>query len=204
MKKVLLIVAALFIGLQANAQLSADGGYIHAFENWNFGKGLGKDDASLDGFYAGAKYNMSLENLVEGLSLQPGANLSFLFGPYLHLDNLRIHEVALNVPVMARYSFDIMSDFTIYGLAGPTFQLGLIHNVAHKDSGSIDPLYNNSNDVGTYRNRFQIYMGLGAGIEVAQMIQVTVGFDLGLLNMSADHNLGIGRNVLKIGVGYIF
>ena len=185
MKKVLLIVAALFVGLQANAQLRADGGFMHAMEtfNWNGTK----DGHTLDGGYLGAKYNIDLGNLVDGLSVEPGANLSLLFGKEdLVIDNYTVSELALNVPVHVRYTYGLTGDFNVYGLVGPTFSYGL------------------NMHAGISRNPFNMYLGLAAGIEVAQMIHVNVGFDFGLLNMSSTSHLGIGRNVLKIGVGYIF
>ena len=200
MKKVLLIVAALFVGLQANAQLRADGGFMHAMEtfNWNGTK----DGQTLDGGYLGAKYNIDLGNLVDGLSVEPGANLSLLFGKEdLVIDNYTVSELALNVPVHVRYTYGLTGDFNVYGLVGPTFSYGL--NMHARNGNDSYRLYGD-NYTGISRNPFNMYLGLAAGIEVAQMIHVNVGFDFGLLNMSSTSHLGIGRNVLKIGVGYIF
>ena len=201
MKKLLIIAAAMLIGLQANAQLRADGGFMHAMETFKWNESSA-DGFSLDGAYLGAKYNISLYNLVEGLSVEPGANLSLLFGKeHLAILPYSISEIGINIPVHARYTYEITNDFSIYGLFGPTMQYGL--DLRAKDGNNSYRLYGDNN-TGVSRNPFNLYLGLAAGIEVAQMIHVNVGFDFGLLNMSTTSRLGINRNQLKIGVGYIF
>ena len=70
MKKLLVIAAALLIGMQANAQLIFNGGYLHATENSTFTEKLTSGDVTvsgtdlLDGFYAGAKYRIGALHLV--------------------------------------------------------------------------------------------------------------------------------------------
>ena len=52
-------------------------------------------------------------------------------------------------------------------------------------------------------NRFNIFLGGGAGIEVASF-QVTVGYDYGLMDMSKNSDVKTNRSGLKIGVGFLF
>lgn len=206
MKKLLVIALALFVGAQAHAQLVADGGYAHAMESIKYQNGNidFKHTGSLDGLYLGARYLISLDNLVNGLAVAPGANLSYLFGKYWDYENCKVRELAINVPAQAMYAYDFGNDFKVFGLAGPIFQLGLSHKAKDSNSGTQYDLYNKDNHLGFARNAFNIYIGLAAGIQVADMIQVSVGFDFGLLNLAYTDHYRMGRNVLKIGVGYMF
>ena len=201
MKKVLLIVASLLIGMQAHAQLAADGGYMHAFEHGNISY-LGSS-RGWDGFFVGGRYTIGLDNWVDGLGVAPGANVSFLWSRYANTVTGR--EIAINVPVHAVYSLDIMSDVKVKFLAGPTLQLGLVNNLVDRSNNSTTT-YNMYKEtaLGAARTPFNLYLGLGAGIEVAQAIRVNVGSDFGLLNLTTGTNATLRRNILKIGVGYIF
>ena len=73
MKKFIVVAAALLMGLQANAQLIFNGGYLHETENTvikeNDTEIKGTD--VLDGFYLGAKYRIGLDGVAEGLSVAP-------------------------------------------------------------------------------------------------------------------------------------
>ena len=62
MKKVLILVVALFVGLQAQAQLQVEGGYQHFFEQSQVQVGNNKNisNGGWDGFYVGARYNIHL------------------------------------------------------------------------------------------------------------------------------------------------
>ena len=206
MKKILVIALALFAGAQAHAQLVADGGYAHAMESVRYENGgiNFKHSATLDGVYLGARYVFSLDNLVNGLAVAPGANLSYLFGKYWDYESCKVRELAINVPVQAMYTYDFGRDFKVFGLAGPILQLGLSHKAKDSNSGTQYDLYNKDNHLGFGRRPFNVYMGLAAGIQVADMIQVSVGFDFGLCNLASTNYYKLGRNVLKIGVGYVF
>ena len=98
-----------------------------------------------------------------------------------------------------------MSDVKVKFLAGPTLQLGLVNNLVDRSNNSTTT-YNMYKEtaLGAARTPFNLYLGLGAGIEVAQAIRVNVGFDFGLLNLTTGTNATLRRNILKIGVGYIF
>lgn len=201
MKKILLIALALFAGAQAHAQLAVEAGYQHAFENWKVKSLNLKAETPMDGFYAGVRFGLHLDNLVDGLSFVPGADLSFLFGKS-YIGDHPITEVAVNVPLQFRYSYDIVDDFSVFGLFGPTLQYGLYHQ-AFKGGTSYN-LYSSRNDLNEIRKRFQTYLSFGAGFEVAQMIQVKLGFDVGLLNLTPENDLRATRHLLKVGAAYLF
>ena len=228
MKKLIVIAAALFVGLQANAQIIFNGGYLHATENTTLiEKNLVNEDVTLngtdilDGFYAGAKYRINLDGITEGLSFAPGVNFSFLFGRHNSLDardpmddKAIMNQIALNVPLHVQYLFEITPDFKLEAWAGPTFQYGLYDRVI--DNGE-NPVYifdqyklikSAALIVGTRemapRSPFNLYLGIGAGVEVAELVHVNVGYDFGLLNLSTAQNGKILRGMLRVGVGYNF
>lgn len=206
MKKVLLIVAALFVGMQAHAQITADGGYMHAFENAT----TDYRSPSQGGIYLGARYLINLEDLMDGLYVAPGLNLSVLNGRVL-LNNLVLpkvgsREVALNMPIHVGFKYDFMSDFSVFGFAGPTLQLGLLNNIVDRNDNASKRynMYKETALVAAPRTPFNLYLGLGAGFMVAERFLVNVGFDFGLLNLTTAKDRKLTRNVLKIGVGYNF
>ena len=211
MKKVLLIVAALFVGMQAQAQLVADGGYFHAWEN---GKSLTYSSPSQDGLFLGARYNVDLDNWMDGLSFIPGLNFSALKGKVQRqiltawevLPKTTTREIAINMPLQLKYQYEFMSSFAVYGFAGPTLQLGLLNNIVDKNDNSTMRynMYKENKLLVSPRTPFNLYLGLGLGVEVAERIQVNAAFDFGLLNLTTGTNQKLHRNVLKIGIGYIF
>ena len=214
MKKLIVVLAfALFAGVQAHAQLMADAGYIHAFEtaqSTRNGSTLNGTNA-LDGFYAGGKVRLPLHGITEGLSIDPGVNFSFLFGRDAGIqdviDNARMSEVALNLPLHVNYIFDFGDVLRLQVYAGPTFQYGIIF---HAIDGTTNPtnIYNYYKDVPDHkipaRNHVNLFVGAGAGIMVADMVNVLVGFDYGVLNQSTGATDKIYRGQIKVGVGYIF
>lgn len=214
MKKILSIAACLVLAaLPLRAQLTADAGYMHAFEKAVIPSLLNSYntyDTPMDGVYAGAKYNISLASLVPGLSVAPGANVSALFGKYFNDSNIKAQELAVNMPLHVMYTLPVVSDMSVQFMAGPTFQLG-IYNKGVDNSSNPTHTYDfyKSSTIGPItlvpaRNAFNVYMSVGAGVEVATRFLVNVGFDFGLMNMSSGENWKISRNVLKVGLGYIF
>ncbi|GEM_PF-1222391 len=218
MKKFILIAVALLMGIQANAQLIFNGGYLHATEQTSIseaGNTVSGTDL-LDGLYAGAKYRFGLDGITEGLSIAPGANLSFLFGRHNAIDSKDLvddkaflNQIALNVPVHVQYLFEITPDFKLEAWAGPTMQIGLYDRAI--DNGENPTLiYNNFKETPRLmgklgaRSLFNLYLGLGAGVEISELVHVNVGYDFGLLNISTDPNAKVTRGLLRIGFGYNF
>lgn len=219
MKKLIVIAAALLIGLQANAQIIFNGGYLHATDNitQTTPNGEIKGTNLLDGFYAGAKYRIGLDGITEGLSLAPGANVSVLFGRDAGLpdclDDAKTTEVAVNVPLHVQYLFEITPDFKLEAWAGPTVQFGVYNRTIDGETNPTN-IYNlykeiptSANNLGASiapRNRFNLFLGLGVGFEVAELVHVNVGYDFGVLNLATNPNEKIYRGLLRVGVGYNF
>ena len=90
--------------------------------------------------------------------------------------------------------------------AGPTLQYGLSSKIKSKTDvgGIVSGSSNSTYDL--YENdlkKFNVFLGGGAGVEVAN-IQITVGYDFGLMNISQNSNNTINRSGLKLGVGFLF
>ena len=212
MKKLIVVLAiALFAGVQAHAQFLADAGYIHAFETVKTGSN-GKGVETLDGFYSGGKIRFTLDGITEGLSIDPGINVSVLFGrdngiqsPVVQ--NAFMTEVALNVPVFVNYNLYLTDGLSMMAFAGPTFQYGIIF---YGIDGTTNPtdLYNYYKSIPSgpidARTHANIFLGLGVGLEIAERVQVFTGFDYGLLNLSTGATTSIHRGQVKAGLGYIF
>ena len=55
-----------------------------------------------------------------------------------------------------------------------------------------------------YRNRINLYLDFGVGVEAGEHVRVNIGFAVGLLNMSATKGYKVTRNALTIGAAYLF
>lgn len=212
MKKFIVIAAALLLGFQARAQVIADAGFVTAFEKTTTLQDVTFHKASF-GLYAGANYYYSLDNLVDGLAVLPGANLSVLIGRHWYLNDIRVRELALNIPLQASYTYEINDKVKVFGQTGPTLQLALAYKA--KDSkGTTYSLLRKDNEFWKYpttpqaRRPFNIYWGLAAGAEVSDMLRIQVGVDFGFVNLRRpieNTNVSkITRTTVHVGVGYLF
>ncbi len=208
MKKFILIAAALFVGTLAQAQIVANAGYIHAFENSKYAvvgnaNGYLPYKGSLDGFYVGANYYYSLDKYVNGLAVLPGANISALFGRHAQFNSYSVSELALNIPVQACYTYKINDNFHVFGQTGPALQFAFTHNV-RDNQGTTYSLLRKNNRFGEARTFFNLFWGITAGVEVSELLRIEVGFDFGFLNQSRTEDYKVSRNFLHFGVGYLF
>ena len=207
MKKVLILVAALFVGIQAHAQLQADGGYQHFFEQWQYRNGEDRGNHNgpdWDGFYVGGRYNINLP-WVDGLSVIPGANFSFMFSKVATDASCR--EIALNIPIDAAYTLDL-GTLQLRGFAGPSIQVGLLNHMVAR-GGNQTTSYNMYGDNGNNyvlgtRTRVNVSLGIGAGFVVRERFTGHIRYDLGLANLTTAQYWKLFRNTLQVGVGYIF
>lgn len=194
--------ALLLVGTNASAQLSVGAGYLNASEKT---QAKNAEKADLNGFYAGAHYNVPL---VAGLGVAPGLYVDMLFGKqeanYSVVSGKASYtELALNVPVNLNYSFVLGRDTKVFVYAGPVFQYGLLSRTKASASVGSKDVSETVNNYEKIRKPFNIYLGGGAGIDVAGL-QVILGYDHSLMNFAQSSDLSIGRSQIKIGVGYAF
>ena len=213
MKKLLatLFVAALaLMGTQAYAQLGVNAGYLNS--NLTSKSGSNKaDPVNYNGFYAGVTYNIPI---AAGLCVAPGVYYSLLstsksdavsFLGFSQSGTSTHTEHAVNAAINLNYGFDISRDTRVFLFAGPTFQYGLSSQSTYKAEGVVSGTQKSDWYEGGNYGRFNVFVGGGAGVEVAN-IQITIGYDYGLMNLykgsSSDYK--INRSGLKLGVGFLF
>ena len=202
MKKIfatLLAASLMLLGTQTFAQIAVGGGYMNATEKATVGSFTDKLD--LNGIYAGASARFGLDDVVYGLGLAPGAYLDFLFGK----DGQDKHrDIALQIPINVTYSYELADDFKVFGFGGPALHLGLVKKDVYKSGGQTTSSNYYSKDYGDALSRFNLLLGLGAGFEVMEKIQVVVGADFGLLNLYQGSGATYKRPTqIKIGINYI-
>lgn len=214
MKKIyfILAAAAMFLAVDANAQLGVGIGYNLLNTTQRLGDET--DDDSLNGFYAEVTYDFNfLERNWGSLGLQPA--IRYTFGGETESDEVlgvttraSLAEHYLDVPVNVKYAYDaIPSKLEVYGFAGPVFSFGLASSL----SASVnDEVVKTNNYKDTEYGRFDIKFGLGAGVTVVEKLNVKLGYNIGMLNRytgeqaSKDLKYKTHTGVFYLGVGFNF
>ena len=214
MKKIYIFVlaAAMLLAVDAKAQLGIGVGYNYL--NTTERLADESDDESLDGFYVEATYDLNFLDAEWGtLGLQPA--LRYTFGGEVESERIlgvnvkaSFTEHYLDIPVNVKYGYDVLpSKLKIYAFAGPVFSLGLssVMSISGDNSKVKTNLYEES-DYG----RFDLKLGLGAGVTVAEKFNVKLGYNIGLLNrytgeqVRNDYKYRRHTGVFYIGVGFNF
>ena len=211
MKKLLstlLAASLMLLGTQAFAQTSVNAGYLNSAQSFS-----NSDAKSINsnGAFAGVSFNVPLAG---GFGIAPGlyysmiTNKSGSTGSILGIPvsaSSTFVEHAVNVPLYLNYGINLSGDTNFFFYAGPTAQYGIASST--KLSGGVgdnsaEKKYDNY-DKDAY-NRFNVYLGGGVGFQVSA-IQITVGYDYGLMNLYKDENaIQTHRSNLKLGVGFVF
>lgn len=220
MKKVIISVlsaALLLMGTQAKAQLSVGAGYLNSAETTTNTSNNSTSSANLNGFYAGANFNIAIAG---ELGVAPGLYASMLFGsskeggslgPISASGVVKYSEFALNLPVNVNYGIKLNRDTKILLYAGPVFQYGLSSKTETSGTTNVGGLFSidsngtTDNYNGDYANRnpFTIYVGGGAALQAGNL-QVILGYDHSVTNISKATNTQLGRSQLKVGFGMAF
>ena len=204
MKKVIFSVLAaslMLLGTNAFAQISVNAGYL----NSTLASKNSTDNAN--GAYAGITFNIPVAG---GFGIAPGVYYSMLTSK----DTANIGKIvstsgtfmehAINVPVYLNYAFDLARDAKIFIFGGPTAQYGLAStvkydaNVAGISGSNTVSNYDNEN-----YNRLNVYLGGGMGFGIGAL-QITVGYDYGMMNQYKNTDVACHRSNLKLGVGFAF
>ena len=192
----LLAASLMLLGTQAFAQMSVNAGYL------NSTLASKNSSANANGAYAGVSFNIPVAG---GLGIAPGVYYSMITGKTLDLGSIAtgtLTEHAINVPVYVNYGFGLSRDTKFFIFGGPTVQYGLASSTK-LSSGLIDGSVNGDNYKDSNYNRMNVYLGGGLGFQVAA-IQITVGYDYGMMDQYKDDNREAHRSNLKLGVGFCF
>ena len=216
MKRLISIVVAasmMLIGTTAFAQASLGAGYINETNKVKIGDSASNMGA-LNGFYAGFGYDI---NEGSGFGISTGLYYSFLTGnvsvPSLSVISGDLTEHALNIPVKAGFSVPVGSGLNGFLNFGPTFVCGLASSI--KPLG-VDLLKSDCYKH-EYLSRFDIMVGAALGAEINDMIRISVGYDLGMLDQfgagikgknddgsTKDRAYSLNRNRITVGLALLF
>ncbi len=209
MKKFVTFIAVLLAGATAFAQVHIGAGYLQ--QNNDFANGKDSDTA-LNGFYAGASFDLPFS--VDGLSLSPGVYYSYLTGTTSASGSIlgislsgssTTVEQYITVPVFFKFSVPV-GPGNLFCNAGPEFAYGLSAKVTAGASvgglggSTTSDLYGENSN---YR-RYDVKVGVGAGYQIG-MFSINLGFDWGLLNRNLNTNgTALHTNNLRAGIGLHF
>jgi hypothetical protein len=140
------------------------------------------------------------------LGIQPGIRYTFagesekaeLYGEKVRLS---VAEHYLDIPVQVKYGYEVISSkLNINAFAGPIFSIGLASIV----KGSMDDSVVKTN---AYKDsdygRFDLKIGLGAGVTIAERVNVKVGYNFGLLNRYTGEQVDGYKYKSHTGVFYV-
>ena len=227
----LLSVAALLgaAGVASAQTIGIGAGYVNSV-NRTVPDGATLNTVGFDGFYLGVTYGLPIGN---GLSLEPGFQYEFLTKSRNILPLVKENDTDhyIDIPVHLNYSLPVNEMMKFFVTAGPTFAIGLAsqskfsalgYSAVYDNylgevdadflgSGIMEYIAQLSPYVSEYFNRgngysrFDVLLGIGAGIDLSEIFRFKVGYDWGLLNRySNDTGATRHRNRLTVGVAYLF
>ena len=207
MKRFLTTVLAaslMLIGTNAFAQLSVAAGFGNSQTKFDINV-LNviktSHNANLNGFYAGASYNIPVGT--SGLGIAPGVYFAYMTDKDvdIYVASGDLVESYLEIPLDLNLKFPIADGLNGVIYAGPTFAYGVASKF-NSGSTTID-LYDGTISNYLDYNRIDVLAGGGIGVEFENMVRFDVGYDFGLLNRGGS-TVGVHRNQLHAGVAFMF
>jgi len=208
MKKYLVVIftaVAMLIGTEAFAQLNINAGYA----NNHFTAKLNgeSESANIGGFYVGAAYDIALPFSVTGFSVEPGIEYSYFTKDdvnFLPVGSGDVNLHYLQIPVHLKYTYGISNALDIFAGAGPNFVIGLGGNYKYS-LASLSTELDAFGDDGMMK-RFDFQLGIEAGVNVWDQLQVKVGYDWGLIDVAENEKYldSFKKSQFHVGVAYIF
>ena len=207
MKRFLTTVLAaslMLIGTNAFAQLSVAAGFGNSQTKFDINV-LNviktSHNANLNGFYAGASYNIPVGT--SGLGIAPGVYFAYMTDKDvdIYVASGDLVESYLEIPLDLNLKFPIADGLNGVIYAGPTFAYGVASKV-NSGSTTID-LYDGTISNYLDYNRIDVLAGGGIGVEFENMVRFDVGYDFGLLNRGGS-TVAVHRNQLHAGVAFMF
>ena len=214
MKKIILTLALVAAAAtSAMAQFSVGAGYLNqnAKSTYTSGSNTTTGNTGSQGFYVGAD---AAYNLGYGVSVVPGIYYGYLgndsassvAGLVGAAGSTKSHYIA--IPVNFKYGIGLGEMLNVFVYAGPQFELGVSSKTTYtasvlgqSTSSTVDNYSNDGN-----LNRFNISLGAGVGVDVADLIRVNFGYHYGLLNMykGSDSNYKINNSYWGVGAALLF
>ena len=175
----MLAVASILSTTVTSAQISVGAGYLYQSLGEKTAGDYVASHINFDGFYVGADFGIKCGKI---FSVVPGIYYEFLDGARAIMTyGSSWREHYLKIPVDFRFGFNIGRAVRIFAGVGPKLHIGLA-------SG-----------------RFDILLGLNAGVEIARHYRIMLGYDYGLLNRAKNMDSNVAHNQqFNIGVAYVF
>ena len=206
----LLAASMMLAGTSAFAQISVGAGYLNSTNKTTNGK-TSKTSLPSNGFYAGAEYLITEDT---GFGISVGAYYSYttstaktgftLFGVNLGASS-KVEEMYLDIPVHFNFSAALTPALKGLFFVGPDFNYCLSSTTEVAGSiGSYGGTSDKINNLASDSNRFDVMLGGGVGIDYNDKIRLTLGYDFGLLNKIDSEEITQTRNMLKVGIAFLF
>ena len=208
MKKVKIFVttAILFTAFSLNAQTF---GLEAGYGNSSTFVGEGDTLNTLNGFHVGPTAELQIQG---PLSLQYGLFYNFLTSSKTYESSLVDTKIStqfhsIDIPVRLAFTIPAGDKFGVFIFGGPSFNIGISKKSTGKVTSGLGTLettidYYKTDDEGNSRqSRFDIQMGVGAGIKV-NGVQLRVGYDWGLLDTNNSENYTLTRDEFKASIGF--
>lgn len=193
MKIALLVVAsALSLNTFAQEQWHIAAGYLKSDNRATAAGGGATVTTNDNGFYIGAGSECPIKG-IDNFYLEA----EFLYS-YLGDKNGDVTENIhlLNIPLRAKYKAYLNNQFGIFAYGGPVASIGL---AANEKQGKVSySLYGKDGIL----NRYDIKLGIGAGIELSHKVVFRIGYDWGLFNLSTVDGVKLKLNTLSVGFAY--
>lgn len=218
MKKLIFSAAAaalMFFSIDSNAQMSVGAGFAKSDlrEKVDLSSISQEKTSNANGLYVEANYTFKFKH---GFAFTPG--LEWVFVGDKNLKDLgvadtraeaKFHEHYINVPLDIDWGVDLKV-LRIFVYAGP--QLSFNVSSRTKTSGSVLGTSTGKSKVDTKDffeafggkyGSFDLMMGAGAGVDIANRLRVKFGYDWGLVNRG-NSNIKLHRQQLELGVAFLF
>lgn len=204
MTKTFFIICLLVISFQSFGQkIGVKGGL-------NLSNVVSKDDDDTysddnkikPGIHLGAIVNIPLMDMI---SLEPGLFISTKGYRYKDDDyKEKLNLVYLEIPVLGKFSYDL-GDFTLVGLAGPVFGVGLTGKYKYELDGDKESESVNWGSDNDEAKRLEVGLMFAAGIEM-KSFQFTISINQGLTSMAneTDNGLRVRNRVIGLSAAYFF
>jgi hypothetical protein len=205
MRKLIFTVVVSFVSVYLVAQEPVRYGIIAGVNSSNYSGGF---TSSKTGFHVGgfAEIPVFAKNTYFAPSVQLSSKGAEILG-------LKMSPYYLDIPLHLKYKYPINGDINIFGSTGLTISYGLFgkgetYTINYTSDESYEEkltTYDLFSGKDATLKRFDVGYGINAGLEISQHYQVSVGYELGLLNADKETDSSNYKNKnLKISVAYLF
>lgn len=162
------------------------------------------------GFRFGIRGIMHIPEIANGVYVNAGAFLSKKGGQIEEIgedenDIITVSASAyyLEVPIHIGFRCEIIDAISVFTEVGPYFGAGLFGDTKIKTSQVGEDKFHTFGD-DKLLDRFDLGIGMRAGIIIFGQVPISVGYDFGLLNNSALTDIDIKHSNFTASIGWIF